>query len=93
MSDLPISAGWVFFLGGIVGIISGLCAKRFSWSNTEFLRTEEDRKEEVPMTPLRRWILVGVCALISVYGAIELQRVHGWNPFSSGRETPPASTR
>jgi len=93
MGDLPISAGWVFFLGGILGIVSVLRAKTFSWSNSEFLTTEEDRKQEVPMTPLKRWILVGVCILIGAYGAIQLKRDHAWNPFPSGRGTPPASAR
>ena len=93
MSDLPISADWVFFLGGMLGIISILRAKNFSWSNSEFLPTEEQRKKEVPMTPLKGWILVGVCVLISVFGAVQLQRDHAWNPFPSGRGVPPASTR
>ena len=93
MGDLPISANWVFFLGGILGIVSVLCAKNFSWSNSEFLTTEEDRKQEVPMTPLRRWILVGVCLLITAYGAIQLQRDHAWNPFSGERGASPTLTR
>jgi hypothetical protein len=93
MSDLPISAGWVFFLGGILGTISIFRAKNFSWSNSEFLPTEEPRKQKIPMTPLKRWILVGVCVLISVFGAVRLQRDHAWNPFPSGREVSPTSTR
>ncbi len=93
MSDLPISAGWVFFIGGVLGIVTVLRAKNFSWKNSEFLTTEEDRKQEVPMTPLRRWILVGICVLISAYGAVQLQRDHAWNPFPGGRAAPPTLTR
>ena len=93
MGDLPISASWVFFLGGILGIVAVLRAKNFSWSNSEFLPTEEDRKQEVPMTPFRRWILVGVCLLISAYGAIQLQRGHAWNPFAGERGASPTLTR
>jgi hypothetical protein len=93
MGDLQISGNWLFFIGGVVGIVSVLRAKTFSWSNSEFLATEEDRKQEVPMTPLRRWILVGICVLISAYGAIQLQRDHAWNPFPAGRGATPSLTR
>ena len=93
MGDQTISSDWVFFLGGILGIISVLHAKNFSWSNSEFLPTKEQREQEIPMTRLRRWILVGVCVLISVYGAVQLQRDHQWNLFPSGRGALPASTR
>jgi integrase len=34
-------------------------AKTFSWKNYEFVTSEEDRKQEVPMTPGRRWVLIG----------------------------------
>jgi hypothetical protein len=93
MSDIPISAAWVFLLGGILGVISVLLAKNFSWSNSEFLANEEDRKQEVPMTPLRRWILVGICISVSAYGAVQLQRDHAWNPFPSGGGARPTLTR
>jgi hypothetical protein len=74
VGDLPISGNWVFFIGGIVGVISVLRAKKFSWSNSEFLKTEEERDEDVPMTMRRRLILLAVCALICTYGANQLQR-------------------
>ena len=82
VGDLPISGNWVFFIGGIVGVISVLRAKKFSWSNSEFLKTEEERDEDVPMTMRRRLILLAVCALICTYGAIQLQRERAWNPFN-----------
>ena len=85
MGDLPISGNWVFFIGGIVGVISVLRAKKFSWSNSEFL-TEEGRDEDVPMTMRRRLILLAVCALICTYGAIQLQRERAWNPFNRSNQ-------
>ncbi len=54
MGDLQISDNWVFLVGGVIGIICVLGAKTFSWSNSEFLATEEDRKQEIPMTLLKR---------------------------------------
>ena len=87
MGDLPISGNWIFFIGGIVGVISVLRAKKFSWSNSEFLKTEEERDEDVPMTMRRRLILLAVCALICTYGAIQLQRERAWNPFNRSSQT------
>ncbi len=90
VGDLPISGDWVFFIGGIIGVISVLRAKKFSWSNSEFLETDEERDEAVPMTMLRRIILLSVCALICTYGAIRLQREHAWNPFNRSSQTVPS---
>jgi hypothetical protein len=83
LDNLPFSAGWVYLIGGLIGIVTVSLAKKFSWKNYEFLASEEDRKEAVPMTPLRRLILIGICVLIGAYGAIEVQRDHGWNAFAA----------
>jgi hypothetical protein len=84
MGNLPISSGWVFLLGGVSGIVTCSISKTFSWSNYEFVRTEEDRKAETPMTPLKRSIIIGVCVLIALYGAYRIQHDQNWNPFDSG---------
>jgi hypothetical protein len=51
LDNLPFSSGWVYLIGGLAGIVTVLRSKKFSWKNYEFLASEEDRKEEVPMTP------------------------------------------
>ena len=45
-----MSGGWVSFIGGVIGVITVARAKNFSWSNSEFLESEEDVRERVPMT-------------------------------------------
>jgi hypothetical protein len=83
LDNLPFSSGWVYLIGGLAGIVTVLRSKKFSWKNYEFLASEEDRNEEVPMTPIKRLILISICVLIGAYGAIEVQRDHGWNAFSA----------
>jgi hypothetical protein len=92
MGGLTFSGGWIVFIGGISGIVTVLRAKTFSWKNYSFIGSEEDRKEEVPMTLLRRSILLAICIGLAIWGGIWIQADHGWNPFTSGRGNPPAST-
>jgi hypothetical protein len=77
-----MSGGWVFFVGGVSGVIAVARAKNFSWSNSEFLESEDDVRERVPMTFKRRMVLLLVCLLISAYGAWQLESEHAWNPFT-----------
>jgi hypothetical protein len=79
MDDLAISPGWVFFAGGIVGIVTVLMSRTFSWSNFEFLPSDEDRERQRPMTPARRAILLAICVGLAVWGAAWIQRDHGWD--------------
>ena len=83
MGELPISPGWVFLLGGVAGIVTCSLSKTFSWSNYEFLRTEEERRTETPMTRFQRLMIIAVCTLIALYGAYRIQRDHNWNPLVS----------
>jgi hypothetical protein len=71
-----MSSGWVFFAGEVIGLITVARAKNFGWSNTEFLESEEDGRERVPMTFKRRMVLLPVCLLISAYGAWQLESEH-----------------
>jgi hypothetical protein len=84
MGELKFSGGWVLLIGGVSGIVTALRAKTFSWSNFEFLRSEEDRKEEVPMTLLRRSILIAVCIGFAVWGVTWIQADGGWNMLKTG---------
>jgi hypothetical protein len=84
MQNLPISAGWVFLIAGIVGIVTVIRARTFSWKNYDFLTSDEDRKREVPMTAARRWILIAICVGLAVYGGTRVQQDRDWNPFHKG---------
>jgi hypothetical protein len=79
---LPL--GWLLLLGGVLGAGRVLRAKTFSWANdVDGNVTEEDRKREAPMTPFKRWVLVAICLLLVIVGAVLIQRQHNWNPFAS----------
>lgn len=79
---MGLSLGWLLLIGGILGGIRALRAKTFSWANdVDTVVTEEDRKQETPMTPFRRWVLVAICLLLSIAGAVLIQRKHNWNPM------------
>jgi hypothetical protein len=80
MNNLTFSGGWVVLIGGISGIVTVLRAKTFSWKNYSFLGSDEDRKEETPMTPLKRSILIAVCIGLAIWGAMWIQADHGWVP-------------
>ena len=82
MFHLSISPGWIFLIGGVVGLFNVSCAKTFAWKGSEFLTSEEDRKREVPMTPARRWSLIALYVGLTVWGAIWVQRDHNWNLFA-----------
>jgi hypothetical protein len=80
---MGLSLGWLLFLGGALGTVRVLRAKTFSWANeVDTVVTEEDRKREVPMTPVKRWVLVTICLLLAIIGAVLIQRQHNWNPFA-----------
>lgn len=76
---LSISPGWVLFVGGIVGLVTVLMSRTFSWSNFEFLSTEEDSKRQEPMTTARRAVLLAICAGLAIWGAAWIQRDHNWH--------------
>jgi len=83
--SMHISAGWLWLLGGVLGALRNATAKRYYKSdfNGEFLSTEEDRKTEVPMTPMKRWAIVAACVVIALVGIWLIQRDGNWNPFQS----------
>jgi hypothetical protein len=93
MENLPISPGWIFLIGGIAGMVTVTRAKMFSWKNYEFLASEEDLKQEVPMTVTRRWILMAICFGLAVYGGTRVQQDRDWNPFHKGRVSAPSSAQ
>ncbi len=72
---MGLSLGWLLLLGGILGGARVLFAKTFSWQNTvDTVVTEEDREDEVPMTLLRRSIVMGICATSALVGVLLLYK-------------------
>jgi hypothetical protein len=89
---MGLSLGWLLLLGGALGAIRVLRAKTFSWMNdVDTVIAEEDRKQEVPMTAARRWILIAICVGLAVYGGIRVQQDRAWNPFHKGGVNAPSS--
>lgn len=84
INNLPVSPGWVFLICGFSGIVTSSLAKTFSWRNSQFLGTEEDRKTETPMTPLKRSLIIGFCLVLAIYGAFRIQQDDNWNPIQPG---------
>jgi hypothetical protein len=91
MENLPISPGWVFLIAGIAGMVTVIRAKTFAWKNYEFLTSEEDLKQEVPMTMARRGVLIAICLGLAVYGGTRVQQDRDWNPFHKGGISVPFS--
>jgi hypothetical protein len=93
-AEVNISLGWFCLLGEALGAFRVATAKKFyksDFANQEGVITEEEQKTEVTLTPLMRWMIVGVCIAVAIYGGIPIQDDHAWNPFSNGG--PPALTR
>ena len=88
-----ISVGWFSLVGGAVGAFRVAIAKKFfksDFANMEGVITEEDYKTEVPISPLKRWIIVGICILLAVFGLIKIQQDRNWNPFQLEGQAAPA---
>ena len=89
-----ISVGWFCVIGGVVGAVRVAIARKFSrsdFANMESVITDEDYKTEVKITPMKRWIIVGVCVIISVFGVFRIQQDH--NGTHSNPESPHLSPR
>jgi hypothetical protein len=85
---MGFSLGWLLLLGGVLGAVRVLRAKTFSWANeVDTVVTEEDRRREPLMTPTQRSVLVAICLVLAVAGAILIQRQHDWNPLQSHRSS------
>jgi ABC-type enterochelin transport system permease subunit len=54
---------------------------------------KEDYKAEVLMTPLIRWMIVGICVVIATFGVFKVQQDRNWHPFQSGTEVAPTTVR
>ena len=72
-------------VGGVLGAVRVSSAKKFfrsDFANSDGV-IKEDKTTEVRVTPMRRWIIVGIAALIAVAGAIIVQHDHNWNPLNT----------
>ncbi len=91
-----LSLGWFCFLGGIIGAFRVATARKLyksDFANQDGVITAEERKTEVPMTLLMRWVLVAACILIAVYGGMRIKDDHAWNPFQGGWGAAPSTQR
>lgn len=75
--------GWLLLIGGILGAGRALRAKTFSWANeVDNVVSKEDRAREPLMTSSQRRVLVALCLLLSVAGAVLIQKRHEWKLLS-----------
>jgi hypothetical protein len=93
---MSFSMGWLCLFGGVVGALRVSTAKKFyksDFENSDGIIAEEDYRTEVPITPLKRWIFVGICLLVASIGAFKIQQDRNWNPFESGAKVASVSVR
>ncbi len=72
-------------------MVTVIRARMFSWKNYEFLTSEEDLRQEVPMPSAKRWLLIVLCFGLAVYGGTRVQQDRDWNPFHKGGVSAPSS--
>jgi len=74
-----LSMGWIFFGGGIAGLIAA-CRSDFSFWNRDSAvgNPETDKK---PVSSKMRLLAILINLLLIVLGALVIQRQHNWNPF------------
>jgi hypothetical protein len=81
---MNLSFGWPLLIFGVIGAFRNATAKRYfrsDFANLDGQVTEEDRRTEVHVSTLQRWLLVVLCLIMAVAGAIVIQRAHDWKPF------------
>jgi hypothetical protein len=82
---MALSFGWPLLVAGLLCAFSCATAKKFFKS--DFQNTvdndvsEEDRRTEVHVSVLQRWLLVALGMILAVAGAFLIQRAHNWKPF------------
>ena len=74
-----LSTGWVFFGGGITGLIAA-CRCNFSfWDRNP--AAENPGTDKKPASSKMRLFAILINLLLIVLGALVIQRQHNWNPF------------
>ena len=82
--QMYISIGWYCVVGGIWGTIQVALTKKFfrsDFANQEGVIKAEDYTTDVPVSPLTRWVIVGICIFVIVLGLFLIQHDQNWNPF------------
>jgi hypothetical protein len=82
--NMFVSSGWFCLVGGVLSAVGVATIKKFFLSdcaNSDGVIKQEDYTAEVRLTPMERWIIVGICALVAVAGALIVQHDFNWNPF------------
>jgi hypothetical protein len=87
-----ISIGWFCFIGGVLGAIRVASAKKFyksDFANSDGVIADDDYKTEVLISPMKRWLIVGICVVVAIIGAWKIHTDHAWNPFHSSSMSDP----
>jgi hypothetical protein len=81
---MNLSFGWPLLVGGVIGVVRCATAKKFfksDFQNFDGMICDEDRRAEVHVSSLQRWLLVVLCAILAAGGAVLIERAHNWKPF------------
>jgi hypothetical protein len=77
--------GWPLLVAGLLSAFG--CATTKKFFKSDFQNTvdtnvsEEDRRAEVQVSIVQRWLLVALGLLVAAAGASLIHRTHNWNPF------------
>jgi uncharacterized membrane protein YdcZ (DUF606 family) len=62
--------GWFCLVGGVLGAVRVATAKKFfksDFANSEGGIDKDDYTTEVAVTPVKRWIIVGICLAVAAF--------------------------
>jgi hypothetical protein len=51
------------------------------------------REDYKAVTPLTRWIIVGICVVIVTFGVYKVLQDRNWHPIQSATEVAPSTVR
>jgi hypothetical protein len=82
---MNLSFGWPLLVAGLLSAVRCATAKKFfksDFQNTvDAVIREEDRRAEVHVSAVQRWLLVALGLTVAAVGAVLIQRAHDWKPF------------
>jgi hypothetical protein len=83
---MNVTGGWFLFVGGVIGAVRILLARKFhqsDFANLDGVITEKQHKTEIRVTLVQRVLLIIGCILLAAIGAYLIEKNHNWNPFKS----------
>lgn len=81
---MNITPGWFLLVGGVVGAVRMIFARKFfqsDFANLDGVITEKQYKTEIHVTSRRRFLITFGCMFLAAIGAYLIERRHNWNPF------------